>query len=187
MCLEVLSALSALLGGLYWLCRLDCIVSSGLYRWIISYCIGWIRLYRIVLSRSGNTGLCALSGYFLDWMDGMDGLDGALVVRGWDGRTLAGTRTGAPPLDLEGRRAMRSGSWHQLCQCCKDAEYLCRRSKRIQIECTQIRTSNVVQDTIKSTYDTIVVWLHTNINCTYNVNVQKKKSQKNSDTNIAKY
>ena len=54
----------------------------------------------------------------------------------------------------------------------------------IQIECTQIRTSNVVQDSIKGTYDTILLWLHTTINRTYNVIVPKKKSQKNSDPNI---
>ena len=48
----------------------------------------------------------------------------------------------------------------------------------IQMECTQIRTSEVVQDSIKSMYDTIVVWLHTTINRTYNVNVPKNKSQK---------
>ena len=43
-------------------------------------------------------------------------------------------------------------------------------------------TSNVVQYGKKNTYDTIV--LETTINCTYNVNVPKKKSQKNADTNI---
>ena len=95
-----------------------------------------------------------------------------------------GAGTGAPPLALEGRRAMQSVSWHQLCRCRKDAEYLFRRSKIIQIECTQIRTSNVVQDGIKSTYDTILLWMHTTINRTYNVIVPKKKSQKNTDPNI---
>ena len=109
------------------------------------------------------------------------------VSRRQNGRATMGAGTGAPPLDLEGRRAMRSGRWYQLCQCCKDAEYLCRRSKIIQIECTEIRTSNVVQDSIKSTYNTIVVWLHTTINRTSNVNVPKNKLQKNFDTNISKY
>ena len=33
--------------------------------------------------------------------DGTDGLDGALVGQGWDGRTLAPTGTGAPPLPPE--------------------------------------------------------------------------------------
>ena len=66
--------------------------------------------------------------------------------------------------------------------------------------------SNTVQDSINNTYDTIVLWLHTNpncnvvqdsinntydiivpqktINCTYNVNAPRNKSQKKSDTNI---
>ena len=43
------------------------------------------------------------------------------------------------------------------------AEYLCRRSKTIHIECTQIRTSNVVQYCINRMYDTIILWLHTTI------------------------
>ena len=84
-----------------------------------------------------------------------------------------GAGTGAPLLALEGRRAMLSGSWHQLCWCCKDVEYLCWRSKKIQIDCTQIRTSNVVQDSIKRNYDTIILWLHTTINRTYNEIVPK--------------
>ena len=50
--------------------------------------------------------------------------------------------------------------------------------KIIQTECIQIRTSNVVQDSIKCTYDTIILWLHTTINRTYNVIVPKNKSQK---------
>ena len=41
---------------------------------------------------------------------------------------------------------------------------------------TQIRTSNVVQDSIKNTYGAIV--LLKTINCTYNVNAPRKKSQK---------
>ena len=45
-----------------------------------------------------------------------------------------------------------------------------------------MRTSNVVQYSIKNTYDTIV--LETTINCTYNVNAPKNKSQKNANTNI---
>ena len=69
-------------------------------------------------------------------------------------------------------------SWHQLCWCCKDADYLCLRSKIIQIECTQLRTSNVEQDIIKITYDTIVLWLHTTIKRTYNVIVSKVNHRK---------
>ena len=123
------------------------------------------------------------AGYREQGTNGTDGLDGALAGRGWDGRTnVSGCRngsatvsagTGAPPLALGGRRAMRSGSRHQFRRCCKDAEYLCRRSKAIQIERTQIRTSIVVQDSIKRTYDTIIIWLHTTINRTYNAIVPK--------------
>ena len=74
--------------------RLDCIAGS--------YRTGWIGSYLIVSNGSGNTGFCALAVYCIYVMDGMDGLDGVLVGRGWDGRTLAGTRTGEPPLALEG-------------------------------------------------------------------------------------
>ena len=49
------------------------------------------------------------------WLDGTDGMDGMLVGRGWDVTTLAGAVTGAPPLDIEGRRAVGSGGWQQLC------------------------------------------------------------------------
>ena len=74
------------------------------------YCIiGWIVLYqmdriipygsyRIVWMVSGNTGFYVLDGY---WLDGKDGLDGKLVGQGWDGPTLAGARTGAPPSEPE--------------------------------------------------------------------------------------
>ena len=50
-------------------------------------------MYCIVSAGSGNIGFNALAGYCLD---------GALVGRGWDGRTLAPAGTGAPPLALEG-------------------------------------------------------------------------------------
>ena len=49
--------------------------------------------------------------------NGKDGLDGAMVGQGWDGRTLAGAGTRAPPLALGGKRAMRSGSCNQYCRC----------------------------------------------------------------------
>ena len=94
------------------------------------YHIGWIV--------SGNTGFYVLAGY---WLDETNGMDGTLMGRGWDGPALAGAGTGAPPLALEGRRAVVSGGWHQLCRCCKGAEYLCRSSKIIQIDCTQIGTN----------------------------------------------
>ena len=85
---------------------MDHIVSSSepyrVISWIISYhrldCIGWIGSYRIDWIVSGNTGFYALAGYWLDGTDGTDGMDGALVGRGWDGPTLAGSETGAPPL-----------------------------------------------------------------------------------------
>ena len=113
-----------------WLDRIVQLARQYSIGWFGSYCIGWIV--------SGNTGFYALSGY---WLDGTDGMDGALVGRGWERPMLAGAGTGAPPLGLEGRRAVRSGGWNQLRRCCKGAKYLCRRSKIIQIECTQIRTN----------------------------------------------
>ena len=105
----------------YWL---DRIVSAGSYR------ISWIV--------SGNTGFDVLDGY---WLDGTDGLDRTLVGREWDGTMLAGSGTGAPPLDLEGRRAVGSGGWNQLRWRCKGAEYLCWIRKIIQIYCAQIGTN----------------------------------------------
>ena len=63
-----------------------------------SYCIGWIGLYHICWTISGNAVFYALAGYCLYGTDGMDVLDGALVGQGWDVTTLAGARTGAPPL-----------------------------------------------------------------------------------------
>ena len=41
-----------------------------------------------------------------------------------------GSGTGSPPLDLEGRRDMGRGGWHQFRWCCKDIEYLCRKNKK---------------------------------------------------------
>ena len=97
---------------LYWMGH---IVSAG------SYFIGWIV--------SGNTGFYALAGYWMDLTERTDGLDGALVGRKWDGTTLAGAITGAPPLAIEGRQAVGSGGWHQFCWCYKGAEYLFRSRK----------------------------------------------------------
>ena len=67
------------------------------------------------------------------WLYGTDGMDGELVGQGWDVGTGVSRRrngiativvvTGVPPLALEGRRVVGSGVWHQLCQCCKGAEY----------------------------------------------------------------
>ena len=145
----------------------------GFIGWIVSYC----RLDRILSYRLDQETLAFMRWLVTAWMGRMDWMG-----RWWDGRTLAPAGTGGPPLALEGLRAMGSGRWYQLRRGCKDAEYLCQRS--IQIECTQIRTSNVVQDSIKITYDTIVLWLHITINFTYNINVRKKKSQKNANQNI---
>ena len=91
---------------------------------------------------------------------------------------LAGVGTGAPP------RAPEQERHHWLlggCALCgvvvatniAGAEYLCRISESIHIEWTKIRTSNVVQDTINLTYNTIILWLHITINHTYNVIVPK--------------
>ena len=56
---------------------------TGSYRiisWIVSYfrldCIISDRLYIIISAGSGNTGFCAIDGY---WLDGTDGLNGALM------------------------------------------------------------------------------------------------------------
>ena len=97
-----------------------------------------------------------LSGYCKQGTNGTDGLDGAMVGQGWDGRTLAGVGTGAPPWALEQERHHWLLRGSKLCEVVvatniAGAEYLCRRSKTIHIECTQIRTSNVVQDSIKRT------------------------------------
>ena len=134
------------------------------------------------------------AGWLLPTWDGWEGWTGWGVGGTGTGQTNVSTRrnggatmgagTGAPPLALEEQRAMRSGSWHHLYRCCKDVDYLCRRSKIIQIDCTQIRTSNVVQHSIKTTYDTITLWPRTAIHRTYYVIVPKKKLQKNADPNI---
>ena len=102
--------------------RLDCIVlSAGLYRivWIGSYRIVWIRKHCL---------LCA--GWLLDGWDGWDGWTRMDVSTHRNLSFTMGSRTGAPPLALEGRQAMGSGGWHQFCWWCKDTEYLCRRSKK---------------------------------------------------------
>ena len=91
---------------MYWLIgwivsyQLDRIISAG----FVSYRLDRIRKHWFY----------ALAGY---WLDGADGLDGKLVGQGWDGPTLAGAGTGAPPLALEGQRAVGSGGWHQLRRC----------------------------------------------------------------------
>ena len=87
---------------------------------IVSYCC------------SGQTGFYTLGQWLVtDCKVHKDVLDGTLVGRGWDGPTLAGAGTGAPPLDLEGQRAAGSGGCHQLRWYCKGAEYLCQSNKII--------------------------------------------------------
>ena len=60
---------------------------------IVSYCC------------SGQTGFYALGRWLVtDYKGHTDGLDGTLLGRGWDGQTLAGAGTGAPPLATEQER-----------------------------------------------------------------------------------
>ena len=101
-----------------------------------------------------------------------------MVEQGWDGRTLEGVGTGAPPWAPEQERHHWLLRGSSLCEVVVAinivcAEYLCWISETIHIECTQIRTSNVLQDSIKRTYDTIILWLHITINRTYNVIIPK--------------
>ena len=49
-------------------------------------------------------GSNALADSFQHGTDGTDGMDGALVGRGWDGRTLAPAGMGAPPWVSEQER-----------------------------------------------------------------------------------
>ena len=119
-----------------------------------------------------------LDGYCKQGVNGTDLLDWLLVGQGWDGITLAGAGTGAPPWAPEQERhhwLLRVRALYEVVVATNisGAAYLCRISKTIHIECTQIRTSNVVQDSIKRTYDTIILWLHITINHTYNVIVPK--------------
>ena len=104
----------------YWL---DHILLFGSYHigWIVSYWLDRIKKHWL---------LCA--GWLLDGWDGWTGWDVGGMGVGWTDVSRRGSRsativggTGAPPLALEGRQAVVSGGWHQLHQCCKDAEYLC--------------------------------------------------------------
>ena len=86
------------------------IVSAGYYRfyWLDRIGIGIGFAIR-------NWILCAV--WFANvWMGRWWGGGGA------EGPALEGAGTGAPPLDLEGRRAVGSGGWHQLRRFCKGAE-----------------------------------------------------------------
>ena len=63
------------------------------------------------------------------------------VSRRRNGSATIGARTGALSLAIEERRAVVSGGWNQLRQCCKGARYLCQSIKVIKIDCTQIGTN----------------------------------------------
>ena len=85
----------------------------------------------------------------MDWMVWMDWM-GHWWDGGRDGQTLAGSGTGAPPSAPEQERhhwLLRGGGrWVavSVANCFvgeRCADYLCQRSKRIQIECTQIGTN----------------------------------------------
>ena len=91
---------------------------------------------------------------------------------------ISSARTEAPPWPQEQERHNQILRGSLLCELLVatnivGAEYLCQINKTIHIECTQIRSSNVVQDSIKLTYDTFLLWLHITINRTYNVIVPK--------------
>ena len=106
---------------------------------IVSYCC------------SGQTGFYALGSWLVtDCKGHTDGLDRTLVGQGWDGPTLAGAGTGAPPLAPEQERyhwLLRGGGrWEAVAVNnffgdARSAEYLCQSSKIIQIYCRQIGTS----------------------------------------------
>ena len=84
----------------------------------------------------GQLGMMGMMDWMGRWWD-------------WGGRMLAPAGTGAT--EQERHHWLLRGS--ALCEVVVatnivGAEYLCRISKTIHIECTQIRTSNVVQDSI---------------------------------------
>ena len=70
--------------------------------------------------------------------NGTDGLDGTMVGQGWDGQTLAGVGTGAPPWAPEQERHQCLLRGSALCKVVVvtnivGAEYLCRIIKTIHI------------------------------------------------------
>ena len=124
-------------------CRLDCIISpagSDRIVWIGLYHIGWIRKHWLLCA---GWLLAGWEGWYrwTGWGIGGTGVVRMDVITRLNRSATMGSGTGAPTLALEGRQAMGSGGWHQLCRCCNDADYLCWRSKIIQIECTPIRTN----------------------------------------------
>ena len=117
--------------------------------WIASYRPDWIVSYRLdqktlyfmrwlVTGWMGLTGRMEWMGHW--WDGGGTGVGRTDVSIHRNGSATMGAGTGAPPLAIDRRQDMGRGVWRQLCQCCKDADYLCQRSKIIQIECTGIGT-----------------------------------------------
>ena len=82
--------------GLYLLDHIGLIVSAGSY-WL--YRIVWI-----ISSGSYQETLAFMRWLVFYWMYRTDGLYSTLMGRGWDGPTLAGARTGTPPLMPEQER-----------------------------------------------------------------------------------
>ena len=106
------------------------------------YRIGWILWVSVFLGSLGETGFLFTGwyeeiGFLLARWDGLIWWGGG----GMEGPKLAGSGTGAPPLNLEGRKNVGSGGWHQLLWCCKGAEYLYQSSRTIKIGRTQIVTT----------------------------------------------
>ena len=122
--------------------QLDCTISSGSYRisWILSYFLYCIRKPWLLCAGWLLTGCYRWVGWN-GWGVGGTGVGWTGVSRRRNRSTTVGAVTGAPPLALEGRRDVVSGGWYQFRKCFKVADYLCRISKIIQIDCTKIGTN----------------------------------------------
>ena len=135
--------------GSYWLDRIGWIV------WIVSAesywldCIGliilarlyWLDYISVDLEFSMRNWILCAGWFAIGWMGWLDRMGRWCDVGGMEGSTLAGARTGAPPLSLEGRKTVGSCDWYQLSHCCKGAKYFCWSTKIIQIDLTKIRTN----------------------------------------------
>ena len=114
--------------------------SCRIILWIVSYRLDRILSYRLYCIWKHRI-LCA--GWLLPGWYGWDGWTGWGVGQTGVGRTdisnhqngsaTIGTGIGAPKLALEGQQDMGIDGCHQLRRCYKDVEYLCRKSKAIQI------------------------------------------------------
>ena len=92
--------------------------------WIVLYLLDLIVLdeyYCIIWIVSGDTRYYALTDLLLavwyrwtEWDVGGTGVVWTDVSRRQKGSANIGAITGAPSLDLEGRRLVGSGGWHQL-------------------------------------------------------------------------